>query len=191
MNQDNEVPDVVTLTLDTLIDGPDWSKIRAAAKEKNVFPDTLAAIKEIEAIWENPEADHLTMVTVRDGKTLVITDGPGETPRYHRLMVDRLKRLEVLEAGGFDGKLAAGTSDRLFCEWYTPDVIRDEINHDDELDYEDFEPEAIEDAIRHMVCHNDGDWTFEHVCQVRSRIIEIAKNESDKLRAAPVTVAAE
>ncbi len=29
MNQDNEVPDVVTLTLDTLIDGPDWSKIRA------------------------------------------------------------------------------------------------------------------------------------------------------------------
>lgn len=174
MSTDHEVPDAVALTLDLLIDQPDWSKIREAAKAANVFPDTLAAIDKIEEAWENPNAPFLNMLNVRDGKTLVVAGSDDPTSTLLRVMIDRLKRLEVLEAGGFDGKMASGTNDRLFAMWFTPDVIREEITEATEYDLADFDPKAIEDAIRHVVCHDDGDWTFEHVCQVRTRIVELA-----------------
>lgn len=175
MESTNEVPEVVTLTLDKDLEGPDWKKVRSAANAKNAFPDTIAAIRKIQGIWENPKAGHLTMIDVRDSKTLVIGEGPGEVPRYHRLMVNRLKRLGAIEAGGFDGPLAGGTRDRTFAIWFTPDVIWEEINDDPELNEADFDQSAIEDAIRHLVCHDDGDWTFDFTCQVRSRIIEVAR----------------
>ena len=174
MNTDHEVPEAIGLTLDFLIDQPDWSKVREAAKDANVFPDTLAAIDKLEDAWENPTKPYLNMLNVRDGKTLVVISTDDQMSTLLRVTIDRLKRLEVLEAGGFDGKMASGTNDRLFAMWFTPDVIQEEITDDTEYDLADFDPKAIEDAIRHVVCHDDGDWTFEHVCQVRTRIVELA-----------------
>lgn len=181
-NKTEEVPDInataVALSLDHELPGPNWEKVREHLKAQGATAETMLEVDELKELWESPEQPHLAVVNVRDARTLVISGWLGEKSRYDRTIVAKHKRSGALEAGGFDGDDASGTRKREFAVWFTPLEMRNWVDDSPVFENDEIDEDSLEEAIRTLVQHDDGEWTFEHSCQVRDRICELAINMS-------------
>lgn len=171
-----KIPETIALTYDTdHSEPPNWQMIEEQAVSRN--PDKATAeVTEIvgrtRELWDHPDRQvHTTMVTARNGHVLSVGGGDDFDATQDRATVQKFKLLNVHEQAGFDGTLAAGTRDSQFAWWLTPTVIWEAIAEGD-YQFDDFDQEAIEDAIRSLTSNND--WAYGEFCGMRKAIIEDA-----------------